>query len=290
MKLRPSTFSIVACDLEQGELGVATQSKFLAVGSVVPWTKAGIGAIATQSWANTSFGPKGLELLARGAGPQETLDTLLGDDPDRESRQVGIVAADGASASYTGAECFAWAGGRTGPGYACQGNILIGRDTLEAMAESFESSQGQELADRLVAALAAAQAAGGDSRGQQSAALVVVKEGGGYGGFNDRYLDLRVDDHATPIEELARLLRLHKLYYPRPNEPVSGLEGAALDDLARDLRQLGYLQVDAEASDPNTVSDALRRFSMTENLEERIRDDGRVYQAVLEYVRLKAVE
>lgn len=276
----------MALDPERGELGVATQSKFLAVGGVVPWAKAGVGAIATQSWANTSYGPRGLELLGRGASPQEALETMLSDDPERESRQVGVVNAQGRAATYTGAECFAWAGGRAGRLYACQGNILAGPETVDAMAETFETTAGRELAERLVAALEAAQAAGGDKRGQQSAAVVVVKEAGGYGGFNDRYLDLRVDDHARPIEELGRLLRLHKLYYPRPNEPTEALEGPVLERLAAGLASLGYL--DTGGTNVPAVQDALRRFSMTENLEERIREDGRVYAAVLEYVGMKA--
>ncbi len=286
MAYRPSTFSIVAWDADHGELGVATQSKFLAVGSVVPWAKAGIGAIATQSWANTSYGPRGLQLLERGAEPEEALSMLLADDPQRESRQVGIVDTKGRAATFTGSDCFAWAGGRTGPGYACQGNILVGEETVNALAKTFEATAGEELAERLVRSLQAAQAAGGDSRGQQSAALVVVKLAGGYGGFNDRYLDLRVDDHTQPIEELARLLKLHKLYYPRPDEPTVPLHGEGARELGAGLQKLGYLQ----GYDERAIEDALRRFSMTENLEERLRDDGRVYAAVLEYVSMKAGE
>lgn len=288
MTLRPSTFSIVAFDADRRELGVATQSKFLAVGSVVPWARAGAGAIATQSWANTSYGPAGLEFLERGAHPDEVLQRLLRDDEDRESRQVGIVDARGRAATWTGAECFPWAGGRIGAGYACQGNILVGGETVDAMAHAFEASEGRELAERLVGALRAGQAAGGDSRGQQSAALLIVRPEGGYGGFNDRYLDLRVDDHEAPIDELERLLRLHKLYYPRPDEPTLALDGETRAQVADALRRLGYLDGSRDTPSADAVADALRRFSMTENLEERIRDDGRVYQAVVEYVRMKA--
>lgn len=288
MQLRPSTFSIVANDAEQQELGVATQSKFLAVGSVVPWARAGTGAVATQSWANTSFGPRGLELLDRGADPNEAIQLLLADDPERESRQVGIVDATGRAATFTGAACYPWAGGRAGCDHACQGNILVSGATVDAMSGAFEASAGQELAARLVGALRAGQAAGGDSRGQQSAALLVVKPRGGYGGFNDRYLDLRVDDHAEPIGELARLLRLHQLYYPRPDEPTLPLSGETERELAEGLRKLGYIESDQLTSDPEAVRDALRRFSATENLEERVRDDGRVYQVVLEYVATRA--
>lgn len=286
--MHPSTFSIVAWDPETEELGVATQSKFLAVGSVVPWAIGGVGAVATQSWANTSYGPRGLELLGRGAEPEEALQRLLADDPDRESRQVGIVDAQGRAASFTGKKCFSWAGGRIGEHYACQGNILVGGETIDAMADSLDSTRGQELAGRLTAALAAGQAAGGDSRGCQSAALVVVREGGGYGGFNDRFLDLRVDDHEAPIAELERLLGLHRLYYTRSNEPLVDLDDATADQLARDLRTLDYAPRGDSTTDRPALLEALNRFSMNENLEERIRDDGKIYQAVLDYVRSKA--
>src|SRR5438094_6297097 len=205
------TFSIVARDPQAGESGIAVQSKFLAVGAVVPWAKAGVGAIATQAWANTSYGPRGLELLASGLSAAETIAQLTNEDEGRASRQVGIVAANGEPATYTGDECFPWAGGHTGEHYACQGNILVGEDTVLAMARTFEETAGL-LCDRLIAALAAGQEAGGDSRGQQSAALLVVREKGGYEGFNDRFIDLRVDDHTQPIDELQRILQLHKLY------------------------------------------------------------------------------
>src|SRR5579863_1292755 len=210
------TFSIVARDLQAGELGVAVQSKFLAVGAVVPWARAGVGAIATQAWANTSYGPRGLEFLAQGLSAKETLAQLTSADEGREHRQAGIIAIKGEPATYTGSQCYPWAGGHVGEHYACQGNILVGEDTILAMAQTFEQSTGL-LCDRLLAALAAGQAAGGDSRGQQSAALLVVCEGGGYSGFNDRFIDLRVDDHAQPIEELKRILQLHKLYLFRPD-------------------------------------------------------------------------
>src|SRR6266567_6444076 len=211
------TFSIVARDPQTGELGIAVQSKFLAVAAVVPWAKAGAGAIATQAWANTSYGPRGLELLASGLSVQETLAQLIGEDDGRASRQVGIVGVDGQPATFTGDQCFPWAGGQVGEHYTCQGNILVGKVTVLAMARTFGQTTGR-LCDRLVAALAAGQAAGGDSRGQQSAALLVVRQGGGYGGFNDRFIDLRVDDHPQPIDELQRILQLHKLYV-FPTEP-----------------------------------------------------------------------
>lgn len=205
-----ATFSIVARDPDTGELGVAVESKFFAVGSVVPWAKAGVGAIATQAAANTTFGPHGLELLAAGHDSKETLDLLLEDDPEAQKRQVGIVDAKGNATSFTGTECQAWAGHLSGPGFCVQGNILVSEATVQEMARAFRETQGM-LAERLMAALEAGQAAGGDSRGRQSAALLVVKEGGGYGGFNDRYCDLRVDDNPEPIRELRRIFDLWRV-------------------------------------------------------------------------------
>lgn len=200
-----ATFSVVAFDADTGDLGVAVQSKFFAVGRVVPFAAAGVGAIATQAYANTTFGPRGLRLLRQGTGPQAVIDRLLADDPGRDGRQLGLVDAAGNTASFTGEGCLPWSGGRSGEGYTVQGNLLAGPEVVEAMAEAFEAGSG-DLASRLVAALAAGQAAGGDVRGRQSAALLVVREGAGYGGFDDRYIDLRVDDHETPIRELQRLL------------------------------------------------------------------------------------
>ena len=206
-----ATFSIVGFDPESGELGVAVASKFLAVGSVVPWAKAGVGAIATQAYANTTFGPEGLALLKQGLGAQAVLDSLIAMDEGRDERQVGIVDAGGGSATYTGKGCIAWAGGKAGKHYACQGNILVDEKTVDAMARTFEESAGA-LGTRLLRALKAGEEAGGDSRGKQSAAIYVVKEAGGYQGLNDRFIDLRVDDHEDPINELQRLLSIHMAY------------------------------------------------------------------------------
>ena len=209
-----ATFSIVGYDPETGALGIAVQSKFFAVGSVVPWAEAGVGAIATQSWANTTFGPNGLKLLKSGLSAEQTLERLIADDSGRATRQVGIVDAKGTVANYTGDECNAWAGAVSGKHYTAQGNILAGEDVVKSMGKAFEDTEG-ELADKLMAALFAGQEAGGDTRGQQSAALLVVKENSGYGGFNDRYIDLRVDDAEKPIEELQQLLEIHKQLLPR---------------------------------------------------------------------------
>ena len=204
-----STFSIVGYDAETGALGIAVQSKFFAVGSVVPWAEAGVGAIATQSWANTTYGPNGLKYLKSGLSAKQTLERLVADDQGRETRQVGIVDAKGNVANYTGGECNEWAGAVSGKHYTAQGNILASEDVVKAMGKAYEETEG-ELADKLMAALFAGQEAGGDTRGQQSAALLVVRENSGYGGFNDRYIDLRVDDAEKPIEELQRLLEIHK--------------------------------------------------------------------------------
>lgn len=207
-----ATFSIAAADPATGELGVAVASRFFAVGSVVPWARAGVGAVATQAYGNASFGPRGLELLERGASPAEALAILLKKDADPERRQVGIVSADGASATYTGKGCSAWAGGRNGPNFAVQGNILTGEAVVAAMEEAFLNTTGT-LADRMYAALVAGDAKGGDSRGKQSAALLVVKTGAGYGGYTDRAIDIRVDDHPEPFVELGRLLNYAQMNY-----------------------------------------------------------------------------
>ena len=207
-----ATFSIVGYDPNNGDLGIAVQSKFFAVGAVVPWAEAGVGAIATQSWANTTYGPRGLQLLKIGLTSDQALEHLIKDDPDKELRQVGIVDASGNATHYTGTKCNDWAGAVSGEHYTTQGNILTGEDVVQAMGESFEHTDG-ELADKLLTALVAGQENGGDKRGQQSAALLVVRKNGGYSGFNDRYIDLRVDDADKPIQELERLLKIHKQFF-----------------------------------------------------------------------------
>jgi uncharacterized Ntn-hydrolase superfamily protein len=207
-----ATFSIVAYDPATEELGVAVASRFFAVGSVVPWAKAGIGAVATQAYANTSFGWRGLDYLEQGLTPQEAIDTLIATDDDPQSRQVGIVDAQGRSATYTGDSCLVWAGGRAGKNYAIQGNILAGEAVVADMEMAFLEKQGT-LADRLYEALLAGEAAGGDSRGKQSAAMLVVKKGAGYGGYTDRAIDIRVDDSPEPFKELGRLLKIGQANY-----------------------------------------------------------------------------
>jgi uncharacterized Ntn-hydrolase superfamily protein len=219
------TYSIVGFDPASGDLGVAVQSKFFGVGTVVPWARAGVGAVATQSSANITYGPRGLDLLANGSTPEQTVRLLTETDEGRDNRQLGIVDAKGRAASHTGAKCNAWAGHIVRPNFAVQGNILAGEAVVKAMAAAYEkaqSAEGSELADWLVAALHAGEGEGGDSRGRQSAALLVMREKGGYGRATDRYIDVRVDDHPDPNVELSRLLEIHKRFYPslHRNRPV----------------------------------------------------------------------
>jgi uncharacterized Ntn-hydrolase superfamily protein len=284
---RLSTFSIVARDPDNGDLGVAVQSKFIAVGAVVPWAKANAGAVATQSYANTTYGPRGLDLLAQGLSAAETLERLINDDNEQGMRQVGIVSGDGEAVAFTGDECYDWAGHAIGEGYCCQGNILVSAATIHAMADAFESATG-DLAGRLVAALAAGQAAGGDRRGKQSAALLVVREEGGYGGYNDRLVDLRVDENPEPIQELARLLDLYKLYFFESDESeLLLIDDSLARELQRMLADLGFYKADVTSIYDETTKNALWEFSGVENLEERWQDDTRIDPRVLEFLRTK---
>jgi uncharacterized Ntn-hydrolase superfamily protein len=277
------TFSIVGYDPIEKEWGIAVQSKFLGVGAVVPWAKAGAGAVATQSYANTAYGPKGLELMAQGKSAQETLELLLADDPDKEMRQVGLIDANGNSATFTGSACYNWAGGITGPNFAAQGNILVDEKTVQAMAEVFQKTEGT-LAEKLLAALDAGQEAGGDSRGQQSAALYVVKDKGGYGSYNDRYIDLRVDDHSAPIKELIRIYQLQQLYFsPSKPEKVAALEGEVKTEVTYHLTRLGYLA--SEELSNEKVYEALTTFIHTENFEMREQKTGFIDLEVLEFMK-----
>ena len=279
----PSTFSIVAADPVTGELGVAVQSKFLSVGAVVPFVNAAAGAVATQAYVNTTYGPKGLALLARGEAPADVVAALTADDDAREDRQVGIVARDGRSATFTGARCIDAATGIAGEGFAAQGNCLAGRSVVEAIVTAFLGARGH-LADRLIAALRAGQAEGGDKRGQQSAAMVIEKPNGGYAGMNDRYVDLRVDDHASPIEELARLLELHKLYFFTADPlDVREIDEPLGIELVRELVRVGALGAPRDRFD-ETAREALVRFMHVENLENRVRNDGCVDRQTIDYL------
>jgi len=266
-----STYSIVACDLERGEWGVATQSKFLAVGSIVPWAEPQAGAVATQSYANPRYGPDGLALLREGLSAAEVVTRLTEADEGREERQLGIVDARGGAATFTGSACHDWAGGRTGAGYAAQGNLLVSSDTVDALAESFEASSGS-LAERVLAALAAAQTAGGDKRGQQSAALIVVKRDGGYAGLSDILVDLRVDDHEAPIDELRRLYDLHQqLFGATPKEQWLPIDDELRAEVDGHLARLGY--------------ERLEDWAGAANLEERVEGDADIDPVVLAELR-----
>ena len=281
-----STFSIVGHDPESQEWGIAVQSKFLAVGAVVPWARAGVGAVATQSYANTAFGPDGLDLMARGLSAQEALDQLVAGDDGQARRQVGMVDAEGGAATFTGDECHAWAGGFTGTHYAVQGNILVSGATVDAMAKTFEEVRG-ELSDRLVAALAAGQGAGGDRRGQQSASVLVVRPEGGYSGRNDRYMDLRVDDDPAPIERLQALVDLHHLFFkpPDPGEMVA-IEGELAREVQQILRWAGYYDGPTTGKYDAPTKQALSSLVGNENFEECFDEsEGLISRQVLDVFR-----
>jgi uncharacterized Ntn-hydrolase superfamily protein len=267
-----ATYSIVACDLEAKQWGVAVQSKFLAVGSVVPWAEPEVGAIATQAYANPRYGPNGLALLRDGLSASEVVERLTSEDEGRAERQLGVVDGQGNAASWTGPDCNDWAGGRTGPGYAAQGNILVGEETVDGLATTFEANAQLSLAQRLIECLAAAQAAGGDRRGQQSASLLVVQRDGGYAALSDVLVDLRVDDHERPIEELRRIYKLHfQLFGLSPREDWLPLEGELRAEVDERLARLGYDSLDAWAG--------------VENLEERVDGDEAIDPVVLDALR-----
>ena len=262
------TFSIVG-RLDDA-LGVAVASKFLAVGNAVPAAEARVGALATQAFANLAYRKDGLSWMRGGRSAQETVDSLVAADEDREQRQLGVVDAKGGSATYTGKECFDWAGGRCGDGYAVQGNILTGPEVVEAMEQAWLGAEG-DLASRLLAALRAGDDAGGDRRGRQSAALFVVRRGAGYGGLSDVEIDLRADDHATPVDELSRLLDLHRLYFGKPDPAtLVDLKGAVATEVEQRLAALGFATLDDWAG--------------VENYEERM-VPGRIDPVVLDKLR-----
>lgn len=278
-----NTFSIVGFDPETGELGVAVASKFLSVGSIVPWAKAGVGAVATQSWANPFYGIRGLELLEEGKSAEQTMQILIDEDENKEVRQAGFVDAKGNSATFSGTECYSWAGGIAGPNFACQGNILTGENVVQAMADTFNNSAG-DLANRLIAALKAGESAGGDSRGKQSAALLIVKENGGYGGVTDRYIDLRVDDHHEPVDELIRILKLHELYFKKPEKgDILPVTDQLKLEVTSYLRKLDYLKIDNPSDED--VFEAIHSFHLIENFDERIQDKGYVDKKVVEFMK-----
>ena len=274
-----ATYSIAACDLDARQWGVAVQSKFLAAASLVSWAEAHTGAIATQAYANPRYGPVGLSLLRDGLSADEAVQRLVEADADREHRQLGIVDGQGRSASFTGKECMDWAGGRTGDGYAAQGNILVSGETVDALAETFEATARRPLAERLLDCLAAAQAAGGDRRGQQSAGLLVVEKDGGYARLSDVVVDLRVDDHERPIEELRRLYGIHDaLFGSTPKEQWVPVDTALAAELEERLERAGY---------KGELAEAFSAWAGTENLEMRVDGIERIDPVVLAELRRK---
>ena len=282
-----TTFSIVAYDPQRCEWGVAVQSKFLAAAAVVSWARTGAGAVATQAHANLTYGLRGLDMMADGMGARETIETLTGADDGRPLRQVGIVDRKGQAFAYTGTDCNPWAGHIVGDGFTCQGNILI-PGTVEAMAQRFERVRGGpgELADWLVEALAAGQEAGGDSRGRQAAGVLVVRENGGYGGNNDRYLDLRVDDDPYPIRKLQTLVEMHHLFFGEVNPD----DLIPLADVAAELQVLlqrtGHYDGLATGIFDEPTRQALCTLVGIENLEERWDGEGdAIDRHVVEYLR-----
>jgi uncharacterized Ntn-hydrolase superfamily protein len=267
-----ATYSLAACDLGAGHWGVAVQSKFLAVGAIVPWAEPHVGAVATQAYANPRYGPEGLALLREGRSAEDVVAALTDADEGRAERQVGVVDGRGGAATFTGEECLEWAGGRTGEGYAAQGNILVSAETVDALAETFTAHEDLPLAERLLESLAAAQGAGGDRRGQQSASLLVVGRDGGYAGLSDSIVDLRVDDHPQPIEELRRLYGIHDQLFGRtPREQWIPVDGALRAELRERLGRLGY--------------DRLEDWAGVANLEERVEGEDAIDPVVLDALR-----
>ncbi|MGA7477130.1 MAG: DUF1028 domain-containing protein [Thermoplasmata archaeon] len=286
---RFGTFSIVAYDRETATWGVAVQSKFISVGSVVPFGEAGVGAIATQALANVAYGPEGLALLRQELAAPEVVRRLTEADAGREERQLGVVDAKGGSASFTGSKCMEWAGHVVGNGFACQGNILFSSEVVQAMARTYESTGG-DILDRLLAALAAGQREGGDRRGMQSAALYAVRKGGGYGGGNDRWVDIRVDEHPSPIEELKRVFQIYDMTMLNREDPATllGIEGDVARGLQHDLGVLGYYSGRLTGSWDAVSQAAFTRFLGEHNFENKVRDDGKVWPSIVNYLRERA--
>jgi uncharacterized Ntn-hydrolase superfamily protein len=278
------TFSIVGHDPTNGDWGVAVASKFPAVGAVVPWAAANVGAIATQSYANVAFGPEGLAMLSQGRSAKQVLEALLEADDRREQRQVGVVDVAGSAATFTGGKCLPWAGGLTGDGFACQGNILAGPHVVDAMAQAYRAASG-DLADRLLSALEAGDAAGGDRRGRQSAAVLVVREAGGYDRRNDRYIDLRVDDHPDPMRELLRVFALYDSEYLVRSDALLAASPELVRDLQRRLAVTGDYGGEATGELDDPTRRALASFAGRANLEAKLRDDDQVYDSVVRELR-----
>ncbi len=285
------TFSIVAYDSEKKEWGVAVQSKFIAVGSIVPWGKANAGVVATQAWANTSYGPKGLALLEQGLTAEEVLNILTKQDEKREHRQIGIVDSYGNAVSFTGSKCFDWAGHIVGENYACQGNILVSEDTVLAMSQAFRETEG-DLVDKLLAALEAGQEAGGDSRGKQSAAVMVFKEKGAYDGRMDKLVDIRVDDHEHPIKELRRVFELFDLSLLKRDNPKDKvkLAGDVLKTVIEVLKKDGFYEGEIDTKLDEETKKALKDWMHTNNFEVKEREDNYMWGAVYRYIEKREEE
>jgi len=281
----PSTFSVVARDPSNGDFGIIVQSKFPAVGSVVPWAKADVGAIATQAWANVSYGPRGLDLLTAGKSASQTLRIMLKDDAGAQHRQVGIVDRKGRAVAHTGKECKNWAGHLVGKGFTCQGNILAGEAVVVNMASAYETTEG-DIIDKLFAALNAGQSAGGDRRGMQSAAILVVRKEGGYEGGNDRYVDVRVDEHPSPIKELERIFNIYDmtLLSREDQSNLRRIEGALSIKIQQALVSLGYLDTISKEVFSERAKVALAEWTNTNNFENKARNDGTIWQSVMDYL------
>ena len=285
------TFSIVAYNPEKKEWGVAVQSKFIAVGSIVPFAKFGVGAIATQAWANTSYGPKGLALLEQGLTAEEVISMLTKKDDKREDRQVGIVDSFGNAASFTGSRCFDWAGHIVGENYSCQGNILVSEDTVLAMSQAYRETKG-DLALKLLAVLEEGQEAGGDSRGKQSAAILIVKEKGAYDGGTDRYVDVRVDDHKHPIKELRRIFELYDISLLKRDESDDKVKmvGDVMKAIKEVLKADGFYEKDIDNKYDTYTKEALQKWMHTNNFEVKEREDNYMWGAVYRYIEKRKEE
>ena len=286
---RFGTFSIVAYDSGRKEWGVAVQSKFIAVGAVVPWARANVGAVATQALSNVRYGPDGLDLLKSGLSAEETVNKLTSSDPKKEERQVGVVDARGGAASFTGKKCMDWAGHEVGEAFACQGNILFGPTVVRAMVRAYETTPG-DLPERLLAALLAGQREGGDRRGMQSAAILVVREKGGYDEGSDRWVDIRVDDHPSPIEELRRVFRIYDLTMLSREDPATliTVTPEVTQTLQRELTVLGYLSGRSTGTWDEATQKAYLKFISENNFENKVRQDGRIWPSILDHLKDRA--